>query len=360
MEKVIFQSVNGLVMGENNLKELDKNVKSLEKTLESLKRNNATQEEIDLQQGVLDAAKKRYEDSVAAQEQVKENFGNSHLTFQVADDETGTFTNVQKKIAYVKHNRPIDETRVNNFATLIGKGKYDKAYPIIVADAKVLIEKGYEVYDMKGNKLTWETAEEYYVILDGQHRSKAFAKLTAAGKDYTIPNTHIRNVENIGEYLTEINNTGKSWTIKDKLSVAALTANSHKELFVAISTLIAKGFSPSTAALILTRKKFSEALIQKVLKGEEIDLPKGATEEIDRGMRFVSLCEEANLNLSIVTKRYFIDGFNSYSVTKSDDDAFRALEAIKNLHLKDEDLKKVQGNDHFIAILKRAEETIQD
>lgn len=360
MEKINFQSVCGLVMGENNLKELAKNVKSLEKALESLKKNNATQEEISLQQDALNAAKKRYEDSVAAQQQVKENFSNTLLTFQVADEETGAFTNMQKKIAYVKHNRPIDEARVNNFATLIGKGRYDKAYPIIVADTKKLMEIGYEVYDMKGNKLTLETAEEYYVILDGQHRSKAFAKLIAAGKDCAIPNVHIRNVENIGEYLTEINNTGKSWTTKDKLSVAALTANSHKELFAAISTLIDKGFSPSTATLILTKKKFSEALIQKVLKGEEIDLPKGATEDIKRGMKFVSLCEEANLNISIITKRYFIDGFNSYSIIKSDDDAFRALEAIRNLRLKDEDLKEVKGNDDFIAILKKAKETTQD
>lgn len=360
MEKMIFQSENGLVMGENNLKELAKSVKKEEKVLNDLKKNNVSQELIDLQQSRFDSTKKRYDDSVAAQEQVKEKFGNSPLTFQVVNDETGASTNEQKKIAYVKHNRPIDETRVNNFATLIGKGRYDKAYPIIVADAKFLMEMGYEVYDMKGNKLTLEAAEEYYVILDGQHRSKAFAKLIAAGKDCPIPNVRIRNVENIGEYLTEINNTGKSWTTKDKLSVAALTANSHKELFADISTLIAKGFSPSTATLILTRKKFSDALIQKVLRGEDIKLPKGATEDIERGMRFVSLCEEANLNLSIVTKRYFIDGFNSYSVTMSDDDAFRALEAIKNLHLKDEDLKKVQGNDDFIAILKKAIETTQD
>lgn len=360
MKKMIFQNENGLVMGENNLKELAKSVKKEEKVLFNLKKDNVSQELIDLQQIRFDSTKKQYDDSVAAQEQVEKNFGSSLLTFQVADEETGVFTNMQKKIAYVKHNRPIDEARVNNFATLIGKGRYDKAFPIIVADAKTLMEMGYEVYDMKGNKLTLEDAEEYYVILDGQHRSKAFAKLIAAGKDCAIPNVHIRNVENIGEYLTEINNTGKSWTTKDKLSVAALTANSHKELFAAISTLIGKGFSPSTATLILTRKKFSDALIQKVLKGEDIKLPKGAEEDIERGMSFVSLCEQAHLNLSIITKRYFIDGFNSYSKSTSEDDAFKALEAIGNLQLKDEDLKKVCSNDDFIDLLKRAMNAIQD
>ena len=321
--------------------------KNAEELLQSLKNRGADEAVIKAQQDVVDAKNKQYDDSVEAERQAQENLGNSPMTFEVVDEATGEKIDVSKKIAYVVNNRPIDNSKVDKFIALISNGKYENAYPTIVADAKTLIAAGYELHDIRGNKVAVEEADDYFVILDGQHRGMAFAKLIAAGKDYKIPNTH----------LVDINGTGTSWSNKDRLVVAALTAGNHKDLFVSMADLINEGFNPSTSSIIFTGKKLSNNLIKKALKGDDVVLPKDAKVDIERGHRFVTLCKAANISVMFATKRYFIDGFNSYATMTSDEDAFKALDAMKNLKLKESRLKEVKDNDCFITLLKEAAAT---
>ena len=358
MEKKVFieeKRTANVVMG-RNIAELKRTKKNEEALLQSLKNRGADEAVIKAQQEVVAVISKQYDDSVEAERQAQENLGNSPVIFEVVDEVTGEKKLVSKKIAYVVNNRPIDSSKVDKFTALISKGKYEDAYPVIVADAKTLIETGYELHDIRGNKITAEEADGYFVILDGQHRGMAFAKLVAAGEDYKIPNTHIRSVENVGEYLVDINDTGTSWSNKDRLVVAALTAGSQKELFTSIAELVNEGFNPSTSSIIFTGKKLSNNLIKKALKGDEVSLPKDAKVNIERGNKFVTLCKEANISVMFATKRYFIEGFNSYATSTSEENAFKALDAMKNLKLKESRLKEIKDNDGFIALLKKAVE----
>lgn len=361
MEKTNFiiknRVSNNSVMG-TNIADLAKVKKSAEELLHTLKRRGADETVIYRQQEVCNSATKQYEDSVEAERQAQENFGNSLVTFKVVNDEAGAVSDVQKKIAFVKNNRPIDSKKVDKFIHIISTDKYEKAYPIIVIDAKYLIELGYTVYDMKGKELSLEEAENYFVILDGQHRGTAFAKLIAVGENYEIPNVHVRNVENVGEYLVDINGTGTSWSSKDRLVVAALTTEEHKELFTNIAALINEGFNPSTSAIIYTGKKLSKRLIDTALKGENITLPKDANVNIQRGERFITLCKAANISVTFITKRYFIDGFNCHAESIGEEEAFKALEAMQNLKLTDEKLKEIKDEKYFIGLLKEAAATI--
>lgn len=243
---------------------------------------------------------------------------------------------------------------MDKFISIIAKDKYEKAYPIIVTEAKQLIESGYKVYDLKGREISLEEADGYFVILDGQHRGKAFAILIATGENYEIPNVRIREKENIGEYLVDINDAGTSWDNKDRLAVAALTATEEKDLFEEIASLINDGFNPSTSTLIFTGKKFSKGLINKVLKREKFSLPKGAKVDIERGKRFVTLCKATGVKTKYLTKHYLIDGFNSYAASTNEGQAFKALESLKNLNLTDERMDKIKDGTHFINLLKEA------
>ena len=261
---------------------------------------------------------------------------------------------MKKKIAFVKNNRPINNVKVDKFISIIAKDKYEKAYPIIVTEAKQLIESGYKIYDLKGREISLEEADGYFVILDGQHRGKAFAILIATGENYEIPNVRIREKENIGEYLVDINDAGTSWDNKDRLAVAALTAIEEKDLFAEIAALINDGFNPSTSTLIFTGKKFSKGLINKVLKREKFSLPKGAKVDIERGRRFVTLCKATGVKTKYLTKHYLIDGFNSYAASTNEEQAFKALESLKNLNLTDERMDKIKDGNHFITLLKEA------
>lgn len=342
---------NNVTMG--NVEELTKVLKQEEKELERLTKRNADEAVIAAQQNVVDSAKAKLEQAQEFEKEFNENIGNDFLTFSIVNEETGARTEQQKKIAFVKHNRSVNSKKVDGFITLITKNKYEKAFPIIVVEAAKLIEAGYTVTDVKGRELTKEEAADYLVILDGQHRCTAFAKLVATGKyTLTIPNVYIRDVENVGEYLVDINNVGSSWNKKDRLVVASLTSND--ELFQNVAELLNEGFNPSTAMLIYTGKSLSDKQVNKALKGEEITFPKGAEINIERGNKFITLCKAAKMDVSFITKRYFIKDFNSYAKSTNEEQAFEALNKLKELNYTETNWKEVKEEDDFIEILKEA------
>ena len=342
---------NNVTMG--NVEELTKVLKQEEKELERLTKRNADEAVIAAQQNVVDSAKAKLEQAQEFEKESNENIGNDFLTFSIVNEETGARTEQQKKIAFVKHNRSVNSKKVDGFITLITKNKYEKAFPIIVVEAAKLIEAGYTVTDVKGRELTKEEAADYLVILDGQHRCTAFAKLVATGKyTLTIPNVYIRDVENVGEYLVDINNVGSSWNKKDRLVVASLTSND--ELFQNVAELLNEGFNPSTAMLIYTGKSLSDKQVNKALKGEEINFPKGAEINIERGNKFITLCKAAKMDVSFITKRYFIKDFNSYAKSTNEEQAFEALNKLKELNYTETNWKEVKEEDDFIEILKEA------
>lgn len=342
---------NNATMG--NVEELTKVLKQEEKELQRLTKRNANEAVIAAQQNVVDSAKAKLEQAQEFEKESNENIGNDFLTFSIVNEETGVRVEQQKKIAFVKNNRPVNSKKVDSFIALIAANKYEKAFPIIVVEAAKLIEAGYTVTDIKGRELTKEEATDYLVILDGQHRCTAFAKLVATGKyTETIPNVYVRDVENVGEYLVDINNVGSSWDKKDRLVVASLTTKD--ELFQNVAELLNEGFNPTTAMLIYTGKSLSDKQVSKALKGEEITFPKGTEIKIERGNRFINLCKAANMSVSFITKRYFIKDFNSYAKSTSEEQAFEALNKLKELNYTETNWKDIKEEDDFIEILKEA------
>ena len=342
---------NNATMG--NVEELTKVLKQEEKELERLTKRNADEAVIAAQQNVVDSAKAKLEQAQEFEKESNENIGNDFLTFSVVNEETGARTEQKKKIAFVKHNRPVNSKKVDRFIALIAANKYEKAFPIIVVEATKLIEAGYTVTDIKGRELTKEEAADYLVILDGQHRCTAFAKLVATGKyTETIPNVYMRDIENVGEYLVDINNVGSSWDKKDRLVVASLTSND--ELFQNVAELLNEGFNPTTAMLIYTGKSLSDKQVNNVLQGEEFILPKDAKVDIERGNKFINLCKAAKMDVSFITKRYFIKGFNSHAISTSEEQAFKALDNLKYKNYKEDKWKGVKSENDFIKILKEA------
>lgn len=342
---------NNTIMG--NIEELTKVFEQEEKELNRLIKSNRNEAVIAAQQKVVDEAKTQMEQAKEFERISKEKAVNSSFTFSVVDEETGARTEQQKKIAFVKNNRPVNPKKVDGFIALIAANKYDKAFPIIVMEASKLIEAGYTVTDINGKELTKEEAKDYFVILEGQHRSTAFAKLIATGKyQNLIPNVHVRDIENVGEYLVDINNVGSSWDKKDRLVVASLTSND--ELFQNVAELLNEGFNPTTTMLIYTSKSLSDKQINNVLQGEEFTLPKDAIVDIKRGNDFITLCKAAKISVTFLTKRYFIKGFNSYAKVHGEEQAFKALDKLKQLELNDDKLKKIKEDDDFQAMLQNA------
>ena len=78
------------------------------------------------------------------------------LPFQLA----GSGEIIRRKLARVKHNRPVEQKDVDDFITIIANGEYEEAYPVITAEASKLIEAEYEITDYYGKVIPAEEAGE--------------------------------------------------------------------------------------------------------------------------------------------------------------------------------------------------------
>jgi len=335
-----------------NFKDVMAAINKAEKDLAHMKKQKMEAEVITAQEKfILDLTeqKKKFEKV----EQLKEDgtLKDFKLTFAIVNEEMMKVTEKAYKVAFVKNNRPIDQNKVDGFIAIIAKGKYEKAFPIIAVSAKVLIENGYQVVDVDSNEVKAEDADDYIVILDGQHRTKAFLECSITNPQI-VPNTHLREVDNVGEYLVDINDIGTSWNQRDRFAVAALT--SDNELVREIANRIREGYNPSTASLIYTQKKISNKQVKNLLRGEKLKLPKGAKQDIDRGNKFIHLCKAAGIGVKFITRRYFINAFNSHALSVGEDAAFEALDKLKNQNLTEEKLDAIKDDQSFIKILAAA------
>lgn len=272
------------------------------------------------------------------------------IKMRIINDETGEVMETSKHVAFVNNNRLINMEKVNEFIKIIVDEKYESAYPIIVCESKTLVENGYTVKSITGEVLDAAKAADYVTILDGQHRSTAFMKTDAFKHDVIIPNVHMKNIENIGEYLVDINTVG-NWDNKDRVKVAALI-HGDDEFLCAVAKAVENGINISTAAQIYCGKKLSKSILNDMLKGKEYALPKNSNIDVPRGDRFIATCREADIEWRMIGKRYLIDGFNSHAASiQNEEEAFKALAALKGKEKLSEELKKVKGDDDFIRLL---------
>ena len=96
-----------------NIEELTKVFEQEEKELNRLIKGNRNEAVIAAQQKVVDEAKTQMEQAKEFERISKEKAVNSSFTFSVVDDETGARTEQQKKIAFVKNNRPVNSKKVD-------------------------------------------------------------------------------------------------------------------------------------------------------------------------------------------------------------------------------------------------------
>ncbi|MCR4958490.1 MAG: hypothetical protein K6B13_07800 [Prevotella sp.] len=327
---------------------VEKDIKKMENELTRMKKIGTDPRVVSAQETALNEKKKLLED-LAKQAKAEQGLfdKDTFLTFSIIDDDTLKITEKKYKVSFVKNNRPIDKKKVDGFIKIIANGKYEKAMPIIAITAKNAIENGYEVRDVDGHTVTEESADDFLVILDGQHRTLAFLKCNLT-KERIVPSTYIKSGIDIGQYLVDINDVGTSWNQQDRFAVAALVTKD--ELAHEISDRISEKFNPTTAALIYTGKKISGAQVKRLLRGKEWTLPEGAKTDIERGNKFIQLCKEAGIEVKFITKRYFITGFNAYADSEGDNAAF---EKLKGLRVNEKELQAVKDGTDFEALLKQ-------
>lgn len=206
--------------------------------------------------------------------------------------------------------------------------------------------------DLEGNEIAEKDALDYLIVLDGQHRVIAFSKLNSIREEddkLRIPNVHIKkNLQDIRKYLADINTVGHSWNTADKVCVAAISTGSR--ILDKVNELVKEGYNVSTATLICTGKNTNLKQIKEILKTGDISCLPNEDEAMKRAEKFLITAKAIDgMTTKVLTKRFYIKGFNSYAKATSEDKAF---EALRKLNLKD--FETTKEDDEFVGKLRDA------
>lgn len=247
-----------------------------------------------------------------------------------------------KELALVKGNRGINQKNLKQKAESIKVN--GQLMPIMVDDAIVALEEGLELVDATtGETVTKENANNYLVIIEGQHRDagiKYLRELDAKNGTHFAPDDilimYSPNPKKISikKQIAECNIASVLWDGGDYITGAALCNPTSevlqfaKELTDMKLTNAGKGYPLSTASLIGT---FSNKLTKEMLaKSMEEGIKALPTGDAERGRKFIKIARSVGFTDSFLKKRplieWFIDESNKKEVGL--EGAFKILESF--------------------------------
>ena len=157
--------------------------------------------------------------------------------------------NENRQFAFVKGNRAI------NVKTVKAKEKSIKEYgqlsPITVVKGEDVYLSGGHLVDLDGSDIPDEQTENYYAVLDGQHRLMAYLNLKMSLDDLVI--CEPLNVEmSIATLIAEMNICTTSWKGTDYMAAPAMSLGTRNEVFNFAMLLRSKGCPLATISIWCT------------------------------------------------------------------------------------------------------------
>lgn len=154
-----------------------------------------------------------------------------------------------RQFAFVKGNRP------TNAKTVKAKKKSIKEHgllsPITVVKGEDVYLSGGHLIDLNGNDIPDEQTENYYAVLDGQHRLVAYLNLELNLDDLVI--CEPLNVDmSIAALIAEMNICTTSWKGTDYMAAPAMSLGNRNEVFNFAMLLRSKGCPLATISLWCT------------------------------------------------------------------------------------------------------------
>ena len=157
--------------------------------------------------------------------------------------------NEARQFAFVKGNRPTNAKTVKAKETSIKE--HGQLSPITVAKGEDVLNSGGHLVDLDGNDIPDDQTENYYAVLDGQHRLRAYLNLGLNLDDLVI--CEPLNVEmSIAALIAEMNICTKTWTGTDYMAAPAMMLVNKNEVFEFAMYLRSKGCPLATISLWCT------------------------------------------------------------------------------------------------------------
>ena len=150
------------------------------------------------------------------------------------------------KFAFIKGNRPTDEKAIKVKKDSISE--HGILCPITAVNGEEVIKSNGHLTDLDGNDIADEHAKDYYAVLDGQHRLKAYLELGLPLEDLVV-NEPLNKKIAIALLIAEMNICTKTWKGSDYMAAPAMAIKETNAAFDFAMELQRRNFPLSTISL---------------------------------------------------------------------------------------------------------------
>ena len=150
------------------------------------------------------------------------------------------------KFAFIKGNRPTDEKAIKVKKDSISE--HGILCPITAVNGEEVIKSNGHLTDLDGNDIADEHAKDYYAVLDGQHRLKAYLELGLPLEDLVVIEPLNKKIA-IALLIAEMNICTKTWKGSDYMATPAMAIKETNAAFDFAMELQRRNFPLSTISL---------------------------------------------------------------------------------------------------------------
>ena len=150
------------------------------------------------------------------------------------------------KFAFIKGNRPTDEKAIKVKKDSISE--HGILCPITAVSGEEVIKSTGHLADLDGNDIADEHAKDYYAVLDGQHRLKAYLELGLPLEDLVVIEPLNKKIA-IALLIAEMNICTKTWKGSDYMAAPAMAIKETNAAFDFAMELQRRNFPLSTISL---------------------------------------------------------------------------------------------------------------
>ena len=150
------------------------------------------------------------------------------------------------KFAFIKGNRPTDEKAIKVKKDSISE--HGILCPITAVNGEEVIKSNGHLTDLDGNDIADEHAKDYYAVLDGQHRLKAYLELGLPLEDLVVIEPLNKKIA-IALLIAEMNICTKTWKGSDYMAAPAMAIKEKNAAFDFAMELQRRNFPLSTISL---------------------------------------------------------------------------------------------------------------
>ena len=217
------------------------------------------------------------------------------------------------KIAFINGNRSVHEKRL-----LESIRKYGVLHPIDVIPYGEIKDQDVTLTDVHTGNVIENPSDEYYVVLDGQHRLSCALHLFMSQEESSCESTCIKDFINAKVYdasdlmglhpltfISIINSATKDWNANDFID-SAHVRNGNDVIVKTVFTLKSLGFSNSNIGRVLffDHKAMKPAALADYVDGN-INLATDMQRE--RGLEVLRLLVDKGFSMNFLKKRYMME-----------------------------------------------------